>query len=750
MGLRVTQMQSRRPRLVRATLWCCVLLAASVPLIGGVAHARASEVSAERLGGDDRYETAVQIAERFADEIDGDLRTAVVVSGHDAHAACALLAAALSGKHKAPVLLTEPDALPAVTGSFIARSGVQQVYIVGGTPQVSAGVSDRLEQISGSAPIRLAGTDCAAAAVEIAQSLGSPRWHPGRGRTALLATDSAVVDGLAAGPLAYSAAMPVLLTRGGELAADAADYLDRRTDHVIILGGPAAVSAAVEGQLHALGLTTQRWAGVDRFGTAARIATELLESSPPGSCFGGGGVGLASGHSTADAIASAPLLGELCHPLLLVTRGALPQVSAAVLSGEAIAGDGQGALTLTIFGGHAAVSTGARQAALNAAGADLVGLGPPVGSTISAVEGACHWTVTFGEPVLVRDASRLSNYTFEGAALTADAAEIDAGSGTTTALARIVLVGASRHALSSELAGCSRPLAVRDRLGVVAGTMASTDGTRVNRGAELIVRADTSLPSLRIYAPLETQTVWVRSSEPLTDGAITVTLARGRSRLTNTVPVDDGGVVFRVPFSFPADGFAPVDLPFVRSPWLMPGDRITVPSGRLHDRAGNRNTASTHVVGADTVAPRIVSAAVAGIQQHIDGSVTADIAVRWSEPIQGCSFGPARHTVNSGALHIDHDGDSSADYSLDGNEALISLVAAPGGNPSIVAGAVACDQSWQATDGTLVARLSARSAAVLPTASSKLFADAGAVHDFAGNASQAQTAVFQQQAHDGR
>ncbi len=66
------------------------------------------------------------------------------------------------------------------------------------------------------------------------------------------------------------------------------------TDHVVILGGTAAVSAAVEDSVKGLGITTQRWQGGDRFAAAIDIAEQLLGTDPPQQCFDDSGdVGLA-------------------------------------------------------------------------------------------------------------------------------------------------------------------------------------------------------------------------------------------------------------------------------------------------------------------------------------------------------------------------------------------------------------------------------------------------------------------------
>lgn len=318
----------------------------------------------------------------------------------------------------------------------------------------------------------------------------------------------------------------------------------------------------------------------------------------------------------------------------------------------------------------------------------------------------------------------------------------------------ILLAGASPYDTASVPIGCETPVAVRDRLGVNERSIRSTDGAARNEGAELIVRADTGRPQLKVLAALGRKTVWVRSNEALTDGTIKVTLTRGRSRLTETASVQRGDTGFRVSFDFPEhDSYGSTSLPFTQPPWLAPGDRITLPASKLRDRAGNANSAVTHTIGADTAPPRVSLVSVSQPVRRADGSAAVDVTVHWSEPVQGCGLGPADHTIDVGKLQVDSDGDGFADYSLDGAgtaNAGVSLVGASDTSVWTRAGTAACDQSWRESDGTLVARLAAPSAAMLPSAGSTLIARAGAAFDFAGNTSQAHTAAVRREALDRR
>ncbi len=776
---RLTPLALRPRRPLVAALLCAGLVAALLPMASRVAHATANDIGAEvddeanadvddeagievdveRLAGTTRYETAVAIAERYAvavgtaaGAVGTEVDTVIVVPGEDEHAACVLPAAAVAAERRAPILLTASAELTPATEMFIKDHGIGHAVILGGQEAVSAAIADRLAQLTGRAPLRLGGAGCADTALAVARHLGSAGVIGsvgssgsisaagalgGRGRTALLATDVSAADGLAAGPLAYRGRLPLLLAHDGELEGQVIDYLAGRVDHVIVFGGSAAVSEAAVRSLQARGVTTERWHGTDRYGTAARVAAELLGERSPVRCFDGDGVGLATGYAAADAVASAPLLGERCDPLLLAAPSRLPDATAAALGADTFGGDAARALRLTIFGGTAAIGRAVERAAIAAAtGADEVGR-PPVSAMIDTTEGACHWTVTFSEPVRTADAEDVGNYTFGGKPLSARIADIDGSAGSATTQAVVLLAGAGAYTSAEVPTGCAMPVAVRDRLAVVGGAIRATAGRRTVEASELIVQADTTRPRLSVFAPPGGQAVWVRSSEPLTAGRATVTLTRGRARKTQTVTTERGDTSFKVTFGFPEhDSYTAAELPFTEPPWLHAADKITVGGGRLRDWAGNTHLTATHTVRADTTPPRVsgfdVSAPVAGP----DGTFAVDIAIRWSEPVRGCGLGPSGPEIDLSKMQIDVDADGFVDFSLDGygtSSAGISFVAAPDGNEWAVAGSAACDWSWQERGGTLVGRLAALTLAALPGADSTLVVLAGAAHDFAGN-----------------
>lgn len=157
-------------------------------------------------------------------------------------------------------------------------------------------------------------------------------------------------DGLAGAPVAAIRRSPVLLTGRDALpAATSAELLRLKPQEIIILGGPAAVSQRVAMQLSTLAVGhVTRWAGPDRYGTAAAIA--LLNFKGRADL----GSSLASGENFADALSGAAAAGSRQQPLMLTAPSALPTSTAQAIQQLKV----QGA---RILGGTGAVSARVEQ-----------------------------------------------------------------------------------------------------------------------------------------------------------------------------------------------------------------------------------------------------------------------------------------------------------------------------------------------------------------------------------------------------
>jgi lactocepin len=284
--------------------------AAAVALTVGAAGTAGatSTATANRLSGADRFLTARAIAEATYDSA----TVAILVSGRSP--ADALASAYLSGASDAPLLLTEPDQLPAGIIDTLNNLGVQGVTVIGGTAAVSDHVLQQLRDNDFTVD-RLAGVDRYETAQKVAELLPPEAiGNFSAGRAAIIATGDGFADALAAGPMSASQVVPILLTESGSLNAHAASALDTLgIEQALIVGGTAAVSKAVSDEIKAMGIDVRRIAGATRQATAHAVAVvETGELNYPVTS-----VELARGDDFADALAGGTRGGKIFAPILL-------------------------------------------------------------------------------------------------------------------------------------------------------------------------------------------------------------------------------------------------------------------------------------------------------------------------------------------------------------------------------------------------------------------------------------------------
>jgi putative cell wall-binding protein len=161
------------------------------------------------------------------------------------------------------------------------------------------------------------------------------RQHFGTSDAVVIATGRVFADGLAGSGLAGLVGAPILLTEPGFLPQDVADEIVRLgATKAYILGGPVAVSPAVEAALADLGLEIERIGGVDRYETAAMIGEYLMNAWGTMMPLADGGpviAFIARGDLYADALAVSPVAYANRIPVLLVEPDALPEHTVDIL-----------------------------------------------------------------------------------------------------------------------------------------------------------------------------------------------------------------------------------------------------------------------------------------------------------------------------------------------------------------------------------------------------------------------------------
>lgn len=195
----------------------------------------------KRLGGDDRYETSVKIA-----EAEGIVKgtPVVIVSGDNYPDALSVSSA--SAVNQYPIMLVSKDNIPDSVREEISRINPNKVYIIGLQGVVSQGLEDEISAVLSldkSDIVRIGGQDRYATSLEVA------KYFSMKGGIVCAATGSNFPDALAGSIYAALYDAPVILA-DSSLPDDAVTYLkSRNTTGAVIFGGEGAVSGDIENQL---------------------------------------------------------------------------------------------------------------------------------------------------------------------------------------------------------------------------------------------------------------------------------------------------------------------------------------------------------------------------------------------------------------------------------------------------------------------------------------------------------------------
>ncbi|ACL22723.1 Ig domain protein group 2 domain protein [Desulfitobacterium hafniense DCB-2] len=252
-----------------------------------------------RLAGQDRYETAAAIARQWSHS-----DYAILVSGENYPDA--LASAPLAQKHKAPILLTASDSLPASTKQALADLEVNQVIIIGGTGVIAPSIEAEL-QAMGISTTRLAGQNRYETALKIAgQVQNSPTQL-------FVCTGDDFADALSVAPIAAIEQIPIILVSGDSLANSVQEYLDLNSAHItktFVIGYSDVISDQVAGQ----------FPHVERIVGADKYARNIAVNEQFNHLFSTEALCIASGEGFADALAGSALAAQKSQPILLVNN----------------------------------------------------------------------------------------------------------------------------------------------------------------------------------------------------------------------------------------------------------------------------------------------------------------------------------------------------------------------------------------------------------------------------------------------
>ena len=275
-----------------------------------------------RYAGTSRFDTAAAISAHTFNPGVGVAYIATAYNFPDA-----LAGAAAAGTVKGPVLLVAPTgAINAATATELTRLKPARIIVLGSTGVVSAAVASALVPYATThTVVRYAGADRFATAAAISAQTFSTNVP-----VAYIATAYNFPDALAGAAAAGTVKGPVLLVAptGAINAATTTELTRLKPARIIVLGSAAVVSEAVKTALvpFATSGSVVRYAGADRFATAAAISAQTFSTNVPVAY-------IATAYNFPDALAGAAAAGTVKGPVLLVApTGAINAATATELT----------------------------------------------------------------------------------------------------------------------------------------------------------------------------------------------------------------------------------------------------------------------------------------------------------------------------------------------------------------------------------------------------------------------------------
>lgn len=262
----------------------------------------------QRLSGDNRYETSVEVSEKNFKSAD----TVVLASGQNI--ADALVASSYADIEEAPILLTNKNSISDEVLDEIERLKADKVVIVGGQSSISSSVESRLKK-EDIKVTRISGSDRFDTSDKLSQEVSRLSKKSSQ---AILVNGYKNIDALSVSSLATKEELPILLNGRNALNMSVKNRLKQmNVNKVYIIGGNNSISSDVEKELKRMQISVVRLSGTDRYETSANIAKYAYKDFDEAI--------VASGENPVDALAASTLTGKKEAPILLTNKNKIPK-----------------------------------------------------------------------------------------------------------------------------------------------------------------------------------------------------------------------------------------------------------------------------------------------------------------------------------------------------------------------------------------------------------------------------------------
>lgn len=247
-----------------------------------------------RIYGDNRYATAMAIADALKQEMGVETFDAIIVASGLGFAD-ALPGSYLAAVKNAPILVSNSHNEEAVSQYILENlSENGTVYLLGGTSALPESMEAKLDGVH---VIRLAGSNRYETNLQILETAGV------QNQEILVCTGTGFADSLSAS----ATGKPILLV-GKALTENQKAFLETASGKFVIIGGTGAVSPQIEEALKSYGTVT-RLSGGNRYQTSVKVAQYFFDA--PGALV------LAYGKNFPDGLCGGPLAYAAGAPLIL-------------------------------------------------------------------------------------------------------------------------------------------------------------------------------------------------------------------------------------------------------------------------------------------------------------------------------------------------------------------------------------------------------------------------------------------------
>ncbi|HEK8754724.1 TPA: cell wall-binding protein Cwp10 [Clostridioides difficile] len=195
-----------------------------------------SKISVQRIGGDTRYQTSINIAK----EIDKTNNVSKLYIGAGNGEADSLSIASLAGKEKTPIVLTQKDGVDNETEQFIKSNKVSNIYFIGGIEKISNKAIEQVGKIANKdiSKNRVAGQTRQETNAKVIDKFYSQSKLDG----VVVANQDKLIDALAVGPLAAKNNSPVILATNTLDKSQESSLKGKNSSKLFEVGGGVASS----------------------------------------------------------------------------------------------------------------------------------------------------------------------------------------------------------------------------------------------------------------------------------------------------------------------------------------------------------------------------------------------------------------------------------------------------------------------------------------------------------------------------